>query len=778
MDVNRTPWLLLADAAAFAAAEDALAWDAGAGCLRLREAAVPRWPVRARDAGYAARAASPLRVLDGHGLLGVADEVRIEVILADGRHLAVRDADGQPLEIAAGARFTALGLGGDDRLAASWSDAAAADPAQRHGLFVLHLRRRWCERLPLDFAVDALHVDADGAIWLAGGGQLARVAGAPLPQPFTPLAGFRPLADNPQPLRLHERTPHPNGEALALCGDADTLYLLLGHADAAQEICTRPRSVQAPVWRVHQIAADSPLPWAGDLLPSGRGSLLLACAPQADDTAFARCDIAEVGLRFDELNGVGAVEAIAVRWPQMARPLSARSVVSADGRPRYLAADGPRVWLPLPQREYARAGTATLLVPLDSRQAGACWHRIYLDACIPPGCSLRLAARAADTLAELAQAEFLDQPAPSWNPLPSELGFFPGLLAQRAGESGLFELLLQRPSGNLRRLDGRFLQLQLHFAGDGRRTPQLHALRVYAPRFDYQEHYLPELFRQQEAARDADEPANGADLRERLLAVCEGLLTPLEGRIAAAEALLDPQAAPAAFLPWLASFLGRTPLADWPEARVRRWLAHLGELLAWRGTLRGVALALDLATDGAVGRGEIVPVENFRLRRSMATLLGLLPDSDAHPLTLGTTRSGNSIVGDSLILSESDTRAFLALFAPEQAQADERAAVQTFFLHYAHRISVLLHGPGRAWSTVVARVLEEELPAHLAWDLYPSEYPFVPGLSPLLAYDTFLEPTPAPAGVRLGTTRLGREGLLRDAPALVPLAADAGEAAP
>ena len=83
----------------------------------------------------------------------------------------------------------------------------------------------------------------------------------------------------------------------------------------------------------------------------------------------------------------------------------------------------------------------------------------------------------------------------------------------RRDERGLFELLLQCANGNVRRLAGRWLQLRIGLAGDGRRTPQLRALRVYAPRFDYQEHYLPELFRQQETRSEAPAPANGADLQ-------------------------------------------------------------------------------------------------------------------------------------------------------------------------------------------------------------------------------------------------------------------------
>ncbi len=47
----------------------------------------------------------------------------------------------------------------------------------------------------------------------------------------------------------------------------------------------------------------------------------------------------------------------------------------------------------------------------------------------------------------------------------------------------------------------------------------------------------------------------------------------------------------------------------------------------------------------------------------------------------------------------------------------------------------------------------------------------MPGLSPLLGYDTWLETTPPPAGVQLDFTRLGRAGVLLDAASLLPAGA-------
>ena len=138
-------------------------------------------------------------------------------------------------------------------------------------------------------------------------------------------------------------------------------------------------------------------------------------------------------------------------------------------------------------------------------------------------------------------------------------------------------------------------------------------------------------------------------------------------------------------------------------------------------------------------------------------------------MTLGTGQSGNSRVGDTLILSEDDAREFLALFAPELAEtAAERGIVADFFDKYAHRLSVVLHGPARALRHTVERLLQREAPAHLQWTLIETDHPFVLGLSPLLGIDTYLQTQPPWRSVVLGDTWLTREGIVQNPVALSP----------
>ncbi|MCQ8131037.1 phage tail protein, partial [Methylomonas sp. WSC-6] len=186
--------------------------------------------------------------------------------------------------------------------------------------------------------------------------------------------------------------------------------------------------------------------------------------------------------------------------------------------------------------------------------------------------------------------------------------------------------------------------------------------------------------------------------------------------------------------------------------------------------MAGLCLALDIATDGGVSRGQVIPVEHFRLRRTLATILGLDLSDEQHPLTLGTGQSGNSIVGDSLILSADNAREFLALLAPDliKDNADDRRIVAEFFDRYSHRLTVILHGPAGEHLAGVRRILRQQLPAHLQWAVKTSDYSFIPGLSPLLQIDSYLQRTPAWKKLILDRIHLGRDGLLQNAIALAP----------
>ena len=255
-----------------------------------------------------------------------------------------------------------------------------------------------------------------------------------------------------------------------------------------------------------------------------------------------------------------------------------KAIVAAGGQVWYDAADA---WLPLteqPFRRYETAGTLTTDV-LDGTETGCVWHRLMIDAVLPPETSICVDSVASDDRDQLRDAPMWQQePEPYQRGSGSELPF------TATGCYRTFEIAFQQARG-------RYLRLRLSLRGNGRSTPRIRALRAYFPRFSYLERYLPAVYR---------EDADSASFLDRWLANLEGIATDLEGRIAAANLLLDPKTAPAESLEWLASWLGLALDPAWSPATRRVLLANAMRFFAWRGTVRGLTTALALVIEDRV----------------------------------------------------------------------------------------------------------------------------------------------------------------------------------
>jgi len=271
----------------------------------------------------------------------------------------------------------------------------------------------------------------------------------------------------------------------------------------------------------------------------------------------------------------------------------------------------------------------------DGREPDCVWHRLMLDACIPPGAEVLVWSRAANNQRELALAEWRPEPPPYLRSNGSELPFTTQA-SKRVRGQGTWELLFQSARG-------RFLQLQLRLSGNGRITPRLRALRAYYPRFSYLNHYLPAVYR---------EDGDSASFLDRFLANVEGMYTGIEDRIAAAQMLFDAGAAPSEALNWLAAWFGVAFDSLWEDERKRLFIKHAIEFFNSRGTIRGLETALRLALDSCVDeslfRDPVVRpetpasgiriVEKYRTRRASGVVLGDPTDYEDVPAGLSSTR--------------------------------------------------------------------------------------------------------------------------------------------
>lgn len=483
--------------------------------------------------------------------------------------------------------------------------------------------------------------------------------------------------------------------------------------------------------------------------------------------------------------------------------------------PHYLNASGSVPLYPLSLPTYVRRGVVTNRLPCDSGSSQTVWHRLYLEASIPPtgGIEVWLAASDDPTPPTAATAwfehDFGQRFAPGdgvtprgvWVNASSEMPFHPGLYRgdPEPNRAGLFTVLIQRANRRVRSLQGRYLHVRVVLTGDGRTSPQLAALRAYASRFSYVTQYLPELYHESCLGADAQEPGSStaADFLERFLANFESILTPLEDRIAQAYLLTDPRATPADALDWLGSWIGLSADPAYPVQHRRRLIQAAPDLYRWHGTLRGLKLALDVATGDAVTNGEIVVLEDFRLRRTIATILGAdLADED-DPLLAGLAISGNSFVGDTLLLGDERNKEFLALFGADlpKTQAEE-TAVAALFDRLAHRITVLVHQEVEPQDLgLIRRIVDRATPAHVQARILTASQPFIRGmyeaLTPayvepdrlpphhdsyplivgagsLVAVDTYLATKPPPRPVKVGRSRLGVRDVIQRPASLDP----------
>ncbi|PSN16056.1 hypothetical protein C7271_20445, partial [filamentous cyanobacterium CCP5] len=267
------------------------------------------------------------------------------------------------------------------------------------------------------------------------------------------------------------------------------------------------------------------------------------------------------------------------------RSLSETALIAAVGLAYYRQ---NQRWLPLralPQRRFEPFADITLPV-MDGRDPGCLWHRLCVDACLPPDAAIQVEARAADVESNVGQQPWQIQPTlyrRSQNEVP--YSYLWSEAERRQPHTGTWELLFQQ-------VQGRYIQIRLTLRGNGRNTPLIRALRVHYPRFSYLQKYLPPLYQRDRVS---------ASFLDRFLANPEGLFTTLEGAIAQAQVLLDPRTAADIDLDWLAGWLGLALDPTWTPYQRRLLLAQAAYFCRRRGTTVGILQAVLLTVHPELG---------------------------------------------------------------------------------------------------------------------------------------------------------------------------------
>lgn len=340
------------------------------------------------------------------------------------------------------------------------------------------------------------------------------------------------------------------------------------HAIVAHDLAWAPRSTRRPL--------DGPLLYVGDAAMAGVEAYELQLHParlihRADELPMrswqAKALVAVGGDVWFDTGG---------RWV----PLEPFGVCNMERRATF------RTPVPL-------AGGAVIDgQPFDSQIPGCVWHRLFVDAEIPDGCRITVAARASDDPELLEHLPFVDQPRPYLRSGGSELPYQDPWAEHRRPTSprtGTWELLFQH-------VVGRFVQLEVTLEGTGRSSPHIRALRAWYPRFSYVAEYLPDVYAEE------DEPDR---FLERMLAVFEGLFTEHERLIEQAWLLIDARTTKRDALDWLASWVGLQLEPAWDAPRRRFLIEHADRMYRIRGTPAGLRALLRVYLSRSLDPAEV-----------------------------------------------------------------------------------------------------------------------------------------------------------------------------
>jgi phage tail-like protein len=387
---------------------------------------------------------------------------------------------------------------------------------------------------------------------------------------------------------------------------------------------------------------------------------------------------------------------------------------------------------------------------LDSTIFACVWHRVFVDACVPPGTTVTLEAKTADDL----------PPRPLWRPLrpPADISATPvpvaaddpwpplgSLVVNEPGWSPLGVLDVRGPQadipdpperivrpleepyaaarstavapwpqvtleGLIKAPPGRYLWLRLRLAGTERRSPAVFAVRASFQR--------PSLLDSLPAYWRADPTA--ADATDRALALFEGWTTETDARITILRELSDPRLVPPEALDWLATYVAITFDQRLDEAVRRQLLAEACALYQQRGTVPALTRLVSI-----LARAPAIIVETFRLRRQASVLLGNPSATLGPSLQLGDDENRAAADDPADVALETDYTALLLRRAKITATGGtpcppddppyplEIDPLARFVRRFAHRFTVVL--PCTRTPTlvdVIEAAVEANKPAH------------------------------------------------------------------
>jgi phage tail-like protein len=366
--------------------------------------------------------------------------------------------------------------------------------------------------------------------------------------------------------------------------------------------------------------------------------------------------------------------------------------------------DGQRLPGPPPPADAYVTGGDLRTAAIDSGLPRCRWHRVRVDADVPPGTALQVCVAVTE--------EAVVPGAGDWQEAP------PGAL----------DFLVDQPPG-------RHLYVRLRLSSDGTATPVVRRVRLDFPRSTSAD-LLPATYREDPTADD---------FTERFLSLFDSSLAGLDRVVERYPALLDVQGVPDAALPWLGGLLGLAFEAGWDATVRRALLAAAPELYRRRGTPWAVAEAVRIVF------GVTPAIEDLAARRSWLLVgeRGRLGSGRLFGRSAARFRVGTSALGSAPLRSFGD---------PHGDPLSQHA--------YRFRVVLPPRSVSPADEPALRRLVASQAPAHTAATVHLGGHGWVVGIWSAVGVDTGFdvlpEPVLGPAGEprRGALVRLGRHSVL------------------
>lgn len=227
---------------------------------------------------------------------------------------------------------------------------------------------------------------------------------------------------------------------------------------------------------------------------------------------------------------------------------------------------------------YERRGQL-LTRAVDSGVPRCRWHRVRVEATLPPGTAVEVSVSTSEEAEPAPQGDPTQESG--WEKFDSGETVNAGVPHpsdwHKAPTAALDFLVQNQPPG-------RYLFVRVRLTGDGKATPRVRRLRLDFQRATSLD-LLPAVYR---------ETPEAEDFTERFLSLFDSTVADLDAAIERYPALLDPAGVPEEVLPWLGSFLDVSLDRSWGTEQRRAILRAVPELYRRRGTVEGLRLAVRL----------------------------------------------------------------------------------------------------------------------------------------------------------------------------------------